>query len=95
MKNKHKVELHEREEVELNRFILPLFFIVFSIALEIQQFDLLGFSETNNGQLIPLNFLFNLGAILIIAGVIFWARKTKAMISIKYNRKIRRNTLMS
>ena len=80
MKKNAWLNINEREEVELNRFLLPLIFIVCSLLLEVQQFAIFGFKYSNGGnQLLPFNILFDFGGMLIIAGFIFWAKTKKSM----------------
>ena len=65
-------QMNKEKQVPLNRFILPLLFILFAIILEIVNFLYLGFrSSSGNIMILPTYFLFDLAVILMIAGFIY------------------------
>lgn len=60
------------DKIELNRIILPLAFIFFSLLLEVTNFLLIGFKTSSGApQIFPSEWLFDLGAMIAIAGLIF------------------------
>lgn len=71
----------QTKEIASNQIILPLAFIVLSIFLEMTNFLIIGFKQADHIQVFPSEWLFDIGAILIIAGLIYivkkpWAAKT-------------------
>lgn len=81
---REKVETKEKA-ISVNRFILPALFIFFSILLEITNFLYLGFRTSSGSvQLFPSAWLFNIGAILIIAGIMYLVSNKVAMLIIFY-----------
>lgn len=75
----------KNKEFSANRFILPALFIVFSILIEMINFIWLGFqTDTGMLQVIPTYFLFDLGVILMIAGIIYLVTNKHAMLTIFY-----------
>ncbi len=79
MKNKENVV----KEISLNRIILPIMFIFISVFLEMVNFLYIGFKSGSGAQLVfPAQWLFNIGAILAIAGLIYLVKSPKAMIPI-------------
>lgn len=75
----------KNKEFSSNRFILPALFIVFSILIEMVNFIWLGFqTDTGMLQVIPTYFLFDLGVIFMIAGIIYLVTNKHAMLTIFY-----------
>lgn len=63
-----------------NRILIPILFIICSIAFELLNFIYLGFNNSNGNNIIfPVYFLFDLSIILMIAGFIFLLQNQKAM----------------
>lgn len=77
--------MRRTKEISTNRFILPLLFILFSLLLEVVDFLWLGFKNSSGGlQVFPTAWMFNLGAILVIAGLIYIVANKHAMLVIFY-----------
>ena len=73
------------KEIPVNRFLLPVLFIVFSLILEITNFLWLGFKTSGGAiQAFPTAWMFDIGAILIIAGLIYIVSNKHAMLAIFY-----------
>ena len=68
------------KEIDGYRAFLPLLFIVFAIIFETANFLYLGFTDSNgNLMVLPTYFLFDLGIMMIIAGIIYLVTNKIAM----------------
>ena len=75
----------EIKEIDGYRAFLPLLFIVFAIIFEIANFLYLGFTDSNgNLMVMPTYFLFDLGIMMIFAGIIYIATNKIAMNIVYY-----------
>ena len=72
--------MKKTKEIDGYRAILPLLFIVFAIIFEMANFLYLGFTDSSGHLMVfPSYFLFDLGIIIIIAGVIYLVTNKVAM----------------
>lgn len=70
----------KEKQVSTNKFILPVLFILFSIIWEFVNFIYIGFKDSSgNTMILPSYFLFDLGIILVIAGLIYLVQNKIAM----------------
>lgn len=77
--------MQKTKQISTNRFILPLLFIFFSLLLEIVDFLWLGLKTSSGAQQVfPTAWAFNVGAILVIAGLIYIVANKHAMLAIFY-----------
>lgn len=68
------------KEVDIYRIFLPILFIIFAVILEMINFLYLGFQNSNGDLLVfPTYFLFDLGIICMLAGVIYLVTNRVAM----------------
>lgn len=66
--------------VKLNKILIPVMFIVFSIILEFVNFIYLGFKDINGNAIIfPYYFLFDIAIMIIIAGFMYLIHNKIAM----------------
>lgn len=75
----------KQKEISTNRFYLPLLFIGFAIIFEMANFMYMGFTNASGDLMVlPSYFLFDLGIILMMAGVIYVVQNQKAMLALFY-----------
>ena len=68
------------KEVDIYRIFLPILFIIFAVILEMINFLYLGFQNSNGDLLVfPTYFLFDLGIICMLAGVIYFVTNCVAI----------------
>lgn len=72
--------MKKTKEIDGYRVFLPLLFIVFAIIFEIVNFLYLGFTDSNgNLMVVPTYFLFDIGIMIIFAGIIYIVTNKIAM----------------
>ena len=75
----------KQKEISTNRFYLPLLFIGFAIIFEMANFMYMGFTNASGDLMVlPSYFLFDLGIILMMAGVIYVVQNQKVMLALFY-----------
>lgn len=73
------------KEIDGYRVFLPLLFIAFAIIFEIANFLYLGFTDSNgNLMVVPTYFLFDIGIMIIFAGIIYIVTNKVAMNVVYY-----------
>ncbi len=79
------MKISKVKEIDGYRVFLPLLFIAFAIIFEIANFLYLGFTDSNgNLMVVPTYFLFDIGIMIIFAGIIYIVTNKVAMNVVYY-----------